>query len=168
MNPLLQAGANFLLYEKRCDIISTERGLYDYLGRPDILGVTRDRKLIEVEIKRSFSDFKANFDKRIIGRYRDNPRIAPHYFYFLITADIEEKVMDYSREDTHKDYGILVMTHKFIGVRSARKAKLNKEAQKLSIKQMITMVRNQSKTLLEEWKRVDIHLSQTRTDLPST
>lgn len=156
MNLILQAGANFLLYEKKCDIISMERGLYDYLGRPDLLGVTRDRKLIEVEIKRSFSDFKANFEKRIIERYRDNPRIAPHYFYFLITNDIEEKVMAFSREEKHTGYGILVEDRKYIRANNIRKAVQNKEARKLSVKEMITMVRNQSKTLLEEWKRVDI------------
>ena len=159
MNPLLQAGANFLLYEKRCDIISMERGLYDHLGRPDLLGVTRDRKLIEVEIKRSFSDFRANFDKRIIERYRLNPTIAPHYFYFLVTADIGEKVLAFTREDIHRDYGILVATTKYIGVINIRKAKLNKAAHKLSIPKMITMVRNQSN---------NNHLSQTITDLPST
>lgn len=63
---LKRSAVNFLLYDKKCDIVSFERGLHDGWGRPDVLGVTRDRKLIEVEIKESFSDFKANFDKKII------------------------------------------------------------------------------------------------------
>lgn len=157
MNLILHAGANFLLYEKRCDIISMERGLHDGLGRPDLLGVTRDRKLIEVEIKKSYSDFRANFEKRIIAMYNKNPKLAPHYFYFLVTPDIADKVIAFQNE-THINYGILVNQSKYIGVKVVRKAVLNKAASKLTIQQLITMVRNQSKTLLENWKRSDISL----------
>lgn len=151
MNSLLRAGADFLLYEKKCDIISMERGLYDHLGRPDILGIMRNRQVIEVEIKISFSDFRANFEKRIISRYRSNPRIAPHYFYFLVTAEIAEKVMTFE-SDKHTDYGILVLGNSG-NLLLARKAGKNKFAAKLSVKQMITMVRNQSKTLWEITKK---------------
>ncbi len=149
-NLLEKAGINFLLYDKRCDIISMERGLSDELGRPDILGVTRDRKLIEIEIKVSKSDFLANFDKKIIKFYKNKPRLAPHYFYFLVPPELAIQIKDYYNEK-HTGYGIIIPTT--FGVESVKKANLNKDAVKLPVKDMIQMVRNQTKTI---WGSSDI------------
>jgi len=150
MTRLEQVGINFLLYDKRCDIISMERGLHDGLGRPDILGVTRDRKLIEIEIKVSKSDFNANFDKKIIRLYKNSPKYAPHFFYFLVPAELAPQIKDYY-DERHINYGIIIPAT--FGVESVKKAKLNKDATKLSTKDMIQMVRNQTKTI---WGSSDI------------
>lgn len=152
----LQKATEFLLYDKSCNIVSFERGINDYWGRPDVCGVTSDRKLIEIEIKDSFSDFKANFDKNIIWRYKTMPERAPHYFYFLVNENILEKVLNYTN-DKHIGYGILSKdtdSH-FEKIKSYKKASLNKEAKKLSIKQMAVMVQNQSRSYMDLWKNIE-------------
>lgn len=153
---LKRSAVNFLLYEKQCDIVSFERGINDYWGRPDILGVTRDRKLIEIEIKESFSDFKANFDKLIIKKYQENPEHAPHYFYFLVNPDILQKVLEYTN-DKHTGYGILSIhrSKNYEELRSYKKSSLNKNAKKVSIPCMVQMVKNQSRSFMDLWQSIE-------------
>lgn len=84
------------------------------------------------------------------------PDKAPHYFYFMVNPSILEKVLDYTN-DKHTGYGILSIdtSSNYHLIKSYRKAVLNKSAKKLSVKAMIGMVRNQSKSLVEEWKSIE-------------
>lgn len=151
---LKRRAANFLLYEKKCDLVCFERPLYEVGNfRPDLLGVTRDRKLIEVEVKESFSDFKANFDKRVISFYRVLPHMAPHYFYFMVHPKIADKVYEYTSEK-HKGYGIIIPDmSNFSGTKSLRNPIMNKQAVKVNIPAMIKMARNQSRSFFSEWEQ---------------
>jgi hypothetical protein len=83
----------WLRWEKRAVIVVNERTPREYpCGLPDVLGVLCSRHLIEIEIKRSFSDFKADF-KKGSRRNRDlYPNKFPKQFYYLVTPDIMEKV----------------------------------------------------------------------------
>ena len=58
-NKLLRyRAAEWLRYERRCPIIAFERPPQSWGSyRPDVLGITRGRALIEVEIKVTLSDF---------------------------------------------------------------------------------------------------------------
>lgn len=83
----------WLHWERRCPIVLRERSprCY-YCGNPDVMGITRDRYMLEIEIKRSLQDFKADAKKTSrINRdlYLDK---APRQFYYLIPFDLLEAV----------------------------------------------------------------------------
>ena len=83
----------WLRWEKRCVIVVNERTPREYpCGLPDVLGVLCSRHMIEIEVKRSFSDFKADF-KKGSRRSRDlYPAKYPKQFYYLVLPEIAERV----------------------------------------------------------------------------
>jgi len=85
----------WLRWEKRCVIVLTERSpRKDYCGQPDVLGVTKDRYLYEIEVKRSLSDFRADADKPS-RRNRDWDKWQPKFpkqFYYLVPNALAHKV----------------------------------------------------------------------------
>lgn len=121
---------HWLRSEKRCEIVLRERSPRAYpCGQPDVLGVTSSRFLIEVEIKRSVSDFKRDFLK-ISRRNRDLfPAKQARQFFYFVPANIVEKVEplvpDWSGLLYVPDDGPLYPYIK-------RKAPLNKLSHKLS------------------------------------
>lgn len=96
MNDLESFGLNWLRFEKRCPVVLWERSPRQHqCGRPDLLGVTKDRQLIEIEVKRSMSDFRNNQEKRCMkwretGKFYDR---LPRQFYFLVSHNIADKVL---------------------------------------------------------------------------
>jgi hypothetical protein len=67
-------------------------------GLPDVLGITQGRYLLEVEIKRSFSDFRADAKKPHIAP-RGNELIQEHFapiwpkqFWYLVPCELAKKV----------------------------------------------------------------------------
>ena len=89
------AAMHWLRYQKGCALITLERQpRFMAWARPDVLGLTTKRELVEVEIKRTLSDFKANAKKRHV-RYRDNFITQwPHWFYFLVPKALAPEVAD--------------------------------------------------------------------------
>lgn len=108
---------HFLRFEKQFVYVATEAGFFN----SDVLGVDKNDRLIEFEIKVSFRDFMADFKKSkhdlfqgrvpeellsrwgmVDGSYKllDNPQIperliesVPYRFYFVVTKEIEEKCL---------------------------------------------------------------------------
>lgn len=66
----------------------------DYCGRPDILGITTSRYLLEIEVKRSLSDFKA--DKLKSSRQEIRRKMIgekfPKQFWYLVPPELCKKV----------------------------------------------------------------------------
>jgi len=103
-------GLSFLRKDKGCPVALFERTPRARAGQPDILGVTNSRYLLEIEIKRSMSDFRANRQKsHIIWRDKlespDCPAVVgfemerekalkwfPKFYWFLVPQDIAMKV----------------------------------------------------------------------------
>lgn len=146
--------AAWLRYTKQCPIVTFERGM-NYSDRPDVLAVTDDRRLIEIEIKVSFSDFKADAKKDKWRRQKSGYTIVPAYFYYCVTEEIAPKVLPLLPDGA----GLIVpmlgwsrnqrMMNPNTGLpdlKSLRKASRAHET-KLSQRQMWDMVRNQSATL---------------------
>jgi hypothetical protein len=95
------AALQWLRYERQCPIVAVERGICRG-GSPDVMGVTKDRWAIEVEIKRSLSDFKANtkkmeaFERRYTMFSHTNwlsTLNCPKLFYFFVPSGLVNKVM---------------------------------------------------------------------------
>ena len=75
----------WLRYDRGCPIVCVERGL-EWRYRPDILAVTKSRHLIEVEVKRTIADFRANAEKRF-------PDVAIRsQFYFAVPPDLADRI----------------------------------------------------------------------------
>ncbi len=62
-------------------------GLLNY--EADFVSLSKSGYLTEVEIKRSWQDFKKDFEKK---HHHDDPRVS--YFYYCVPKSIKEKVMD--------------------------------------------------------------------------
>jgi hypothetical protein len=84
----------WLRFEKRCPAALVERSPRYGHGQPDVLGITHGRHLLEIEVKRSLADFKANFKKlHFINRkiFIGDPR-WPRQFWFLVPYAIVDKI----------------------------------------------------------------------------
>lgn len=151
---LRACGASWLRYDLQCPIVTFERGLAEYHGynaAPDLFAMTKARQTIEVEIKTSFADFKANFEKRIIFMQKRGFVQKPFQFFFLVPPGLVEKVKA-SALITWE--GILTPDGRknpytgLPGITVALPCKPNKKARKLDTKQLVTLVRNQSGSLV--------------------
>lgn len=85
----------WLRWEKRCIIVITERSpRANCCGEPDVLGITKDRYMYEIEVKRSLADFRADM-KKPSRRFRDEDWRKPKYpkqFYYLLPHNLAPKV----------------------------------------------------------------------------
>jgi len=76
-------------------MVCWERTPFSYAARsrPDVIGVTRASKVIEVEVKVTVADFRANALKRgIVDRQRGYALDYPERFYFIVTPDMVDKI----------------------------------------------------------------------------
>jgi hypothetical protein len=148
---LRAAGAAYLRYDRQCPIISIERGLteFHWNDSPDILGVTKKRTLVEIEIKVSLSDFKHNFKKKsILMREGGHQCRRPHQFFFLVPPDLVEKVQA-SGLVTREGLLTVDMESRRSAYTKLKEVKTIKRAtvecgDKLTITQMLRLVKHQS------------------------
>lgn len=133
----------FLLWQKRCLMATMERGYDNWLGKPDVLGMTMTREVIEVEIKISVSDLRANREKSIQKYFMTFPEKGPNYFYYLVPKKISDKALAIAEPHS----GIIVMPEDSWDWKVLRKPK-KIHSQKVGIKRAADLMRNQSSTVL--------------------
>jgi len=134
---------SWLRFEKRCPVALFERSPRPHHGKPDVLGISQDRYLLEIEIKRSLSDFKANGKKLCIqSRNAILSRgfecdMWPLYYWFLVpsslVASIEPLLPEWAgllRGPTDKDCQ---------QVASVVKAEKNKASKRLTLREMVKL-----------------------------
>lgn len=86
----------------KCIIVpNVSFGFFKY--ESDLLVVTPTGKLIELEIKRSWSDFIADFDKKV---YHDDPRV--NYFYYCVPALMEKQTLEELDRRELSQTGVLI------------------------------------------------------------
>lgn len=87
---LRAAVTGWLRYERRCPLVCWERSPFgnEHYYRPDICGVTRQWYVIEVEIKLTVADFRANRNKR--GLWWGEQ--FPQQFYYAVPPKIAQLV----------------------------------------------------------------------------
>jgi hypothetical protein len=92
----------WLRLDQRCMFIATEVGMFS----SDVLGCN-ETKLIEVEVKVSFTDFKNDFHKwkhsRYSGMFANDAQWVPTHFYFAMPENLIEKAKKFL-EEREKDY----------------------------------------------------------------
>ena len=143
---LLASGTEYLRYERRCYLVAWQRGPWPKI-RPDILGVTSGRKAIEIEVKMTIYDFRANAHKRG-ERLRARGRYCPHQFYFLVPPALVEKV----RGELPVGTGLLTVggSQRISGTAKVEVvvgAAVHRRALRLQLPEIVKLVRHQSGTL---------------------
>lgn len=99
----------WLRLEQRCAFIATEVGA---AFSADCLGVN-EKKMIEVEIKTTFEDFKNDFQKhkhRVFSRMGEDyyTQWIPTHFYFAVPESLVEKVQEYLNSNVqYSNYGVI-------------------------------------------------------------
>jgi hypothetical protein len=138
----------WLKHEKRCALVLHERTPRAYhCGRPDVLGILPSRHLLEIEIKRSVSDFKANSSKHFIQmRENENAEVrrkfiesAPKQFWFMVPKKLVDQVIDLV-----PDYAGLMTAEddRRYDVTLIKRAPVNQNARRLSIGECARVMHN--------------------------
>lgn len=123
--------AHWLRWDRRCLAVLHERTPRHVAGLPDCLGITKSRYCIEVEIKRSLSDFRANADKPCI-RARDlRLKHYPKEFWFLVPESLVLRIST----DIPEWAGLAFMPAKRIHFSIAKQAPVNYDSQRLTLKE---------------------------------
>ncbi len=143
---LLASGSEYLRYERGCYLVTWQRGPWPKM-RPDILGVTAGRKTLEIEVKTSLYDFRANRHKRG-QRLRARGRDCPHQFYFLVPPRLVEKI----RAELPAGAGLLTVggEQRISGTAKVEVivgAAVHRRAVRLGLAEIVKLVRHQSGTL---------------------
>ena len=159
---LKAVGAAWLRYELKCPLVTFERGIWHWCYTPDILGVRTTGYSVEIEVKVSWKDFKANFDKRCIKtRKFIKDDYHPSSMYFIVPPELVDKV---GNSGLLTDEGLLTINdniNTYTGlhqISEVRKPKRRK-SEKLTIGQLAKLVRCQSNTL------ISIASSEVRNDM---
>lgn len=85
---------HWLRYEMGCYMVTFERHPFAYHLRPDVLGMNKRRLLIEVEVKISLSDMKADLEKRhrqaatMVSEFRRQTPAVPSYLYYMVSPHL--------------------------------------------------------------------------------
>lgn len=118
-------------YKRNC-ICATEFALFS--GVSDIIVYDLKKNLIDIEVKISKSDFKADFNKdkhrifnKTINRYKS--KTMPNKFMFCVTEDLKEFALEYLKD--YPLYGLLVIEENIYRNKVYYNIKTVKRAKKL-------------------------------------
>jgi len=146
--------ANYLRYQKHCILVISERDLGS-ISSPDVLAVTKDRRLIEIEVKISLDDFKKDAKKKKWGFFKFGEKYGfktttfANQFYYIVPPNLKEKALEFI---AHEKIGLLSYGNDISVYTKLPEVEIIKKCGKihdgkLSIKDTIHMVRHQSGTL---------------------
>lgn len=160
---LRAAAVQWLRYERQCVIVAIERPFGGC--HADVIGVSGNRHVTEIEIKRTMADFRANARKHGICQRQREPWMhvnvsgeswwtVPRQFYFLVEPNMVEKAkaelpigcgLMSPQVDGESYIKALYPSVPKLAVRVI--APLDLRARKLSLKKAVQMAKNQSGTL---------------------
>lgn len=141
----------FLRFEKKCPLVLWERTPRP-CGIPDVLGITKDRYLVEIEIKRSIGDFRVNEDKWHVKTRESNLRRWPRLYWFAVPRSLVDKVS----QELPPYAGLLTADDSDPGTLEVVKAAtVNKDSRRLSLKEAVRAVQCQSNQLWSAIKKIE-------------
>jgi hypothetical protein len=151
--------AAYWRYKRQAAMVAFERGIDVAIHIPDVQVVTKDRRMVEIEVKITMADFRADAKKRI-WMFRDRGiGLMPYQFYYAMPYDLAESVKADVRPDCGL-LGVLPIKHRWERhsdrVICLRRAPRNKEAGRLSLKKCVQMVKHQTGTLCSMAERLYI------------
>lgn len=89
---LESSAVHWLRFKRRALVILLERWPLCSFARPDVFAVTKRRETIEIEIKRSMGDFRANGRKHHVAFREAMLHQLPHFAFFLVPHDMADRV----------------------------------------------------------------------------
>ncbi len=90
--------ANYFRYARQCPVVAVEYWAREDGGvQPDVLVLDKANRPIEIEVKVSVSDFRADAKKHI-WRLRDSGHRWPWQFWYAVPVEIEDKVKPLLRD----------------------------------------------------------------------
>lgn len=143
--------ASWLRYDRKCPLVTFERGL-DYNSNPDVMAVNPSRFLVEIEIKISMSDFRADAKKsKWQWRERYGSRGRPKFFYYFVPMELVEKV----KQELKPGHGLLTVKRpdKLMSITGLPELdcvvspKADSLAKRVSIDDRIRLIKHQSGSL---------------------
>lgn len=150
----------WLRWERRCMIVLTERSPRTWgFGRPDVLGVTCGRHLVEIEVKRSVSDFRQDRLKPH-RRFRLKEQ-APRLFYYLVPPGLVDRV----RPDLPPWAGLLSVDGYSLAVVFG--SPVNRDAQQLSLKECVRLAYLVSNEAVSAWEAAERRREWSETEEPT-
>lgn len=147
------AALHWLLYTQRCHYACCERPPRGCIGQPDIIGITRDRKLTEIEVKRSISDFRANSLKQHVQYREVMMHLWPNQFYFCVPVSLLPKVKAILPAWAGLLVGGCNGSEPYLNI--VKVAPPNRLSEKLSTKECVQMARCMANHLAAVEKRYD-------------
>ncbi len=109
----------WLRLQQRCLYLSTEVGG----NSADCLGIN-EKKMIEVEVKKTLGDLRADFKKHKHYEYRNSldatRRWTPNIFYFLVPSELVEPCRELLVQHKCDKYGIISFPNMVVMKRASR------------------------------------------------
>lgn len=127
----------WLWIEARCHYLLEQRTPSYTGGVPDVIGITRGRFLIEVEIKRTVSDFRADMAKRHRQNFQERAPYRPRQLYYLMPDEVYEKV----KLEIPQWAGAMTNDKSLASLTVRKVAPVNKESKRLTIEDCVRAAR---------------------------
>lgn len=137
------AAMRWLWLEKKCLVVLQERTPVSMMGQPDVLGITPGRYMVEVEIKRSASDFRADFRKTHRVNRQFYIKNQPRQFYYMMDRNLSEKLLP-----EIPDWAGLMTCDTVYNAEVIKSAPVNKESKKLNLKQCSKLARQMTSHMM--------------------
>ena len=157
--------AHWLKWEKNCPLVMFERSPRTWhAGQPDVIGITKSRHMLEIEIKISMSDFRANARKRHI-EMRNNPdpviaekylRMAPKQFWFMVPR----KMLDSALREVPDYAGLMTPNDCGNKIEIIKPSPSNAKSERLSLKECSMLMRNAGNQIMSmmmegQWRKTN-------------
>jgi len=146
---LKAVAVEWLRYAQQCKLVCVERSpMRDDPCVPDVVGVTKNRKFIEIEIKVTWADFKANREKSSLFRRRFYG-VRPWKYYYFVPEAMQERVL----AELQEGEGLLTLATKssaYSGlpeIAVVKAARPDKNSRILMLRDIVRMVAHQSGSL---------------------
>jgi hypothetical protein len=153
---LRSAALEYLRYEQQCKLVCTERSPFpNDPCVPDVVGVTAKRKVIEIEIKVSWADFKINREKTSLFRRRFYG-VKPWKYSFIVPPDLVDRVKE-ALEDGEGLMTVSAGSSLYTGLPKVvviKSAPYDKDSQELRLREIVKMVSHQTGTLTSAMAKV--------------
>jgi hypothetical protein len=143
----------WLRWEKKCPMAFCERSPVYGNGEPDVLGITAARYRIEIEIKRSISDFRADFKKSHRINQKFNLEVHPRQFYYLTPHELVPKIKPLLPSWAGLMQG---PTDNYYAIQVVIQAPINDASERLTIREcsrMVKMVNNHAMSVMECYEK---------------
>lgn len=129
----------WLWLERKCKIVLEQRSPRYWIGNPDVIGVTGCRQLLEIEIKRSLSDYRADANKhhRLPATRQFHIAEQPRQFYYLAPRNLTDKIL---AELPHWA-GLMRPGEEECWIEVVKVAPVNAESKKLTLKECVKLAR---------------------------